>query len=66
LNLAQVRPVTVPPPVAQGRLVKETLRMRPSRIMGLVIAGSETSAVGHGARIPGARGRRVVRAPYWS
>ena len=26
------------------RLVKEALRMRPSRITGLVIAGSETSA----------------------
>jgi len=26
------------------RLVKEALRMRPSRIMGLVIAGMETSA----------------------
>lgn len=29
---------------ASPRMVKEALRMRPSRIMGLVIAGLETSA----------------------
>jgi len=47
------------------RLVKEALRMRPSRILGLVIVGAETSAIGS---IPNPRGRSrspsvVSRAP---
>ena len=43
------------------RLVKEALRMRPSRIMGLVIAGIGTSA--NNAKACSARPGVVVREP---